>query len=179
MKIQLPPCLPKSTNSKLFISKFKAMKNKFKFLSIILIFSLYSCKQNENTESSNAVEDENIVHSNATENENEIAIDEDNTNKTINMPDEENIKKSLAGKTICGSDSPEYDGYSGNFEIQNKSISKNTLTINVIMSLQSMVCSDMNFKLLYNWENNNWVLNSAVNEDYEEKLNILEENYNE
>lgn len=177
MKIQLPPCLPKSTNSKLFISKFKEMKNKFKFLSIILIFSLYSCKQNENIESSNAVEDENMVLSNATENENKIAINEDYTNKTINIPDDERIKNSLVGKIICGSDGP--DGYIVGFQIQNKSISKNTLTINVIIDGVAEVCRDMHFKLLYNWENNNWVLNSAVNEDYDEKHNILEESYNE
>lgn len=164
MKIQLPQCLPKSTNSKLFISKFKEMKNKFKFLSIILIFSLYSCKQNENIESSNSVEDENTVHSTATENENKIAIDEDNTNKTINIPDEENIKKSLVGQEICGFELQYVDDIDS-IEIQNKSISKNTLTINVIISLEARVCWNLPYKLLYNWENNNWVLNSLVNEE--------------
>lgn len=172
MKIQLPQCLPKSTNSKLFISKFKAMKNKFKFLSIILIFLLYSCKQNENIKSSNAVENENenIVHSNATENENKIAIDEDNTNKTINIPDDERIKNSLVGKIICGTEL-QYGDDIISIEIQNKSISKDTLIINVIISLEARMCWNLPYKLLFNWENNNWVLYSLVNEDNEENHN--------
>lgn len=95
---------------------------------------------------------------------------DENANKTINIPDLENIKDSMIGKKVCGTELKDYDDIMS-VEIKNKNITNNTLTINIIISLQARMCWNLPFKLVYLWINDNWVLSSIIDEDKPENYN--------
>ena len=86
-----------------------------------------------------------------------------NANKTINIPTVEDIKNSMVGKKVCGTKLEEYADIT-NLEIKNKKINNNTLTIHINIALQARICWNLEYKLVYLWLDDKWVLSSIIDE---------------